>query len=346
MRAITLALKAHLAQEVTTLATCWKVVRQDGTVMGFTDNVVDVTVAAVTYSAATGYTPSNIQSSSDLAVDNLDIQGVLDATAVTEEDLIAGVYDYADVYIFMINYEDISQGILKLQRGKLGEITVQNGQFIVEMRSLTQQLQQTIGEVYSVTCRADLGDARCKVVLDPPVWASSTVYAVGDVGKASTYTGRRYVITSTIASAISGGTEPVFTSTIASTTTDGQVIWTTFDSYIKEGVYDASAVTNRVPDRPTETDNFIFGLVTYTSGQNTGLSREVKTDTDGDITTALPFPFTPADGDTFEVYAGCKKRVEDCKTFSTENGTRGNIYNMRAEPYIPGIDEVSKFGGQ
>src|SRR5262249_8202327 len=36
-------------------------------------------------------------------------------------------------------------------------------QFIAEVRGLTQRLSQTIGELYSASCRATLGDSRCKV---------------------------------------------------------------------------------------------------------------------------------------------------------------------------------------
>ncbi|RLA04761.1 MAG: hypothetical protein DRQ45_00090 [Gammaproteobacteria bacterium] len=346
MKNISVELKDHLAEDVTTLVTCWKVIREDGEILGFTDNVFDLIVDTVTYKAATGYTPSNIKSSENLAVDNVDLMGLLSSSEISERDLIAGVYDYAEVFIFMVNYEDLTMGILKLQRGRLGEITIHENHFSVEMRSLTQQLQQTVGEVYSTSCRADLGDARCKVELDPGQWTATTVYALGDIRKATSYDERRYVVTDVTGASTSGATEPTWGTTIGATTNDSEVTWTAYETYTFEGAYILSTGKYNVPSRPTETDYFVGGLLTFTSGDNSGISREVKTDTDGDIVVVLPFPFEAADADTFVVYAGCNKRVEDCKSFSTENGLRGNIYNMRAEPYIPGIDEISKFGGQ
>ena len=43
-------LAAHLACEVTTLATCWKITRRDDHVLGFTDHVRDLEVDGVSTS--------------------------------------------------------------------------------------------------------------------------------------------------------------------------------------------------------------------------------------------------------------------------------------------------------
>jgi len=93
----------------------------------------------------------------------------------------------------------------------------------------------------------------------------------------------------------------------------------------------------------TQTDDYYnYGLITFTSGLNSGLSREVKdyTDATGQITTFLPFSFAIAVTDTFTVYAGCDKRKATC--ISTFN----NVVNFRGFDMIPSIDQVTKFGGQ
>lgn len=81
------------------------------------------------------------------------------------EPIRLGIYDYAEVEIFMVNYENLTQGKLVVKRGKIGEVTINQQMFQAEIRGLTQYLSQTIGEVYSPSCRAILGDSRCKVVL-------------------------------------------------------------------------------------------------------------------------------------------------------------------------------------
>lgn len=165
MKSISVALQAHLALEVTTLATCWLVTRRDGRVFAFTDCDTDLTVSGVTYAAATGYTASAIQSSVTSAVDNLEVQGALDSSAITETDLVAGLWDFAEIEIFQVNYLDVSMGILRLRKGNLGEVRAGLGVFVAELRGLLQRLQQSFGRTVTPTCNADLGDARCGVDL-------------------------------------------------------------------------------------------------------------------------------------------------------------------------------------
>lgn len=163
MKTISAALQTHLNGECLTLATCWKVTRKDGMVLGFTDHNSDLEVESVSYSAATGFTPTSIASQASLAVDNLDVEGMLQAGSITEQDILAGRYDHAEIEVFMVNYADISQGTLALRKGWLGEIEVRNHQFVAEVRGLSQQLAQTIGDLYSPVCRARFGDLRCGV---------------------------------------------------------------------------------------------------------------------------------------------------------------------------------------
>jgi uncharacterized phage protein (TIGR02218 family) len=165
MRTASSNLTAHLALEVTTLAACWKLTLTDGTVMGFTDHTSDLTISSQLYIASTGFSPTSIETKDKFAVDNLDVAGILDAAAITEADIMAGKYDFAEIEIFMVNVADLTQGIILHRRGWLGEVSLKNGQFIAEVRGLAQKLSQNIVELYSPTCRAVLGDGRCKVNL-------------------------------------------------------------------------------------------------------------------------------------------------------------------------------------
>lgn len=163
MKNISTALAAHIAGEVTTLATCWKLTRRDNIVFGFTDHDKDIIADSVTYKAASGFTPSAVQNTASLSVDNLDVEGMLSAGNITEADIMAGLYDFAEIEIFQVNYNDLTQGKLKLRRGWLGEVSLVKQQFVAEVRGLTQRLSQTIGELYSASCRATFADSRCKI---------------------------------------------------------------------------------------------------------------------------------------------------------------------------------------
>jgi uncharacterized phage protein (TIGR02218 family) len=177
MRTASSNLTAHLAGEVTSLAICWKLTLVGGTVMGFTDHTSDLTISSQLYKAATGFSPTSIETKDRFSVDNLDVAGILDSAAITEADIMAGKYDFAEIEIFMVNVTDLAQGIIIHRRGWLGEVSVKNGQFVAEVRGLAQKFQQNIGELYSPTCRAVFGDARCKINLGSYT-ASGTVNIV------------------------------------------------------------------------------------------------------------------------------------------------------------------------
>jgi hypothetical protein len=71
MKTASSQLATHIGGETTTLATCWKVTRRDGSIFGFTDFDKDLTVDSLVYQARSGYTRSAIHTIANLAVDNL-----------------------------------------------------------------------------------------------------------------------------------------------------------------------------------------------------------------------------------------------------------------------------------
>lgn len=163
MKTVPSALAAHMDGEVTTLAQCWKLTRRDGVVLGFTDHDRDLVVDGQDYVATTGVSPSAVSASAALKVDELDIEGMLDSESIRQEDILDGKYDFAELELFLVNYAAPEDGVLVLRTGWLGEVTLKGEQFVAEVRGLTQALQQTIGEIYSATCRADFADGRCKL---------------------------------------------------------------------------------------------------------------------------------------------------------------------------------------
>lgn len=68
--------------------------------------------------------------------------------------------------MFLVNYEVPEDGRLPLKHGWLGEVRMEGGVFVAEVRGISSKLQQTIGEIYTHTCRARLGDARCGADLE------------------------------------------------------------------------------------------------------------------------------------------------------------------------------------
>ena len=158
---------------VTNYTNCIRIERTDGVVLCITeldkdleinDSVLGFTAAEQTYLSAAGYTPTNMQSTSDNAVNNADIEGVLSAVGAQREDIIGGRYDFAKLHIFLWDYVNNTL-IKKLGSGHWGESTLKDGSYIAEFRSLSQQLQQTIGRTYNPECDEQLGGTRCTITL-------------------------------------------------------------------------------------------------------------------------------------------------------------------------------------
>jgi len=171
MKTLTVGLLAHYAQDVTTIATCWLVIRKDLTIFGFTDASNDLVIGAVTYKASTGFIPSATQTSSQFNVDNLEVQGIMSSDAIREVDIAAGLWDYAKVSVFEVNYMDVTMGINPIRNGYLGQVSTARNQFTSELRGLLQFLQQPSGRSFGVTCDANFCDTRC--TLSQASWTST-----------------------------------------------------------------------------------------------------------------------------------------------------------------------------
>ena len=172
MRSIPSALQAKLDSGVTMLARCWIITRRDGVVMGFTDHDQDLTVAGTLCHAGTGLTASEATARLGLQVDGSEIAGALAADSLAESDLAAGRYDAADVEVHLVDWSDPSLNVL-LAKGVLGEVRREGLAFGAEFRSLAHRLNEESGRLYTATCSADLGDARCTVDLSNPAFHGS-----------------------------------------------------------------------------------------------------------------------------------------------------------------------------
>jgi len=369
-KTVSAGLLAHLASEVATLATCWRITLTDGTVLRFTDHNADIFYDGQTYLASTGYTATDIQDSDALNVDNLEVQGVLESPSITEEDLRIGRWDNAAFEIFELNYADLTQGVLTLKTGTLGEVTLNRQQFQVELRGLTQAYARTIGQLDSPTCRAQLGDSRCTVSLGA-LTVTGTLDSVNDDG-VTLYDAARTEAGPTGGVAITnieatGTVNEIFVYIDLANEhfTVGDII--TISGVVGDDIEWANAI-HRVDDVShngivirhehdpwygsadvgytsggtatpmIDSGYFDGGLITFTSGLNDGFSQEVKSYVPGQITLHLPMPYAIAAGDTYSMVAGCDKSLATCRDrFS-------NVVNFRGEPYLPGIDRVLQTG--
>jgi len=174
------ALYAHLGSGITTVCHCWLVTRQDGETYGFTDHDRDLSFDGHVFKAASGLSAGALQQTTGLSVDNSEAVGALSDASVSEADLAEGRFDGAEVQAWLVNWADVSARVVAF-RGNFGEVTRKVGAFRVELRGLTERLNQVQGLVYQAGCSAVLGDARCGVDLGLAAYRASAAIAEIDV---------------------------------------------------------------------------------------------------------------------------------------------------------------------
>jgi uncharacterized phage protein (TIGR02218 family) len=163
MRILSSALSQHLAEAVTTLALCVRITRADGVILGFTAHDFPLWFEGLAYRPQPSLTPSAIRIGGGLSSSDVELTGALSDPALSEADLLTGRYDGARIELFLLNWADVTQGRLDLTVGALGDVTQDAELFSAQMAGLFSALEVDVADVTSPECRADLGDARCRV---------------------------------------------------------------------------------------------------------------------------------------------------------------------------------------
>jgi uncharacterized phage protein (TIGR02218 family) len=145
-----------------------RVVRRDGTVLGWTEHDRNATVTALGEStdllANPGFDLSSLVSTSGLGVDNASCE-VMAGEELTRADILARKWDGASVFLFRYDWTDPAAGVVPMKRGSFGNFKPGLGKFSVEFRDIRQALQPNSTWVLQEACRWQLGDARCAVDL-------------------------------------------------------------------------------------------------------------------------------------------------------------------------------------
>lgn len=340
-------LATHMAEDVASLAFAYKITPVGAAVsLYFTTSPVDVTVNGALYLAAMAVTPSSMTSQLGLVPGTLELTGSFDAAGVTEQLIMAGYYDFADIEVYLFNWADISMGSCTMFKGKVADCIVDGRQWRFECVDMLDKFSVNLGELTSATCRAELFDTRCKVPATVPTWLATTAYTASlsqDANSPSawvqpTTSNRRWYRCSQTGT--SGGTEPTWNTTINGTTSDGSVTWTTYSAFVLSGTVTSKLSNQIFSDAAiTEADGWWqYGKVVWSTGANAGLSMEIKSHATTVIELYAPMPYDIAAFDTFTLRAGCAKTKTVCKTkFS-------NLRNMRAEPDKPSNKLLTQFG--
>lgn len=177
-KTVTPQLKAALAEGSTTLARLYLITRRDGVTLRFTDHDRNIIRNGFTYYAESGLSIAAITTTSNRTPQVAELRVFFGTGFVEELDCIRGVYDDANFAVRLVDYEHIEYDQMDLMYGTLGSFeNTHKGYGSFEVNSLYNRTRKQLGEVYSPECRADLGDARCKLPLTS--WQQSITASSG-----------------------------------------------------------------------------------------------------------------------------------------------------------------------
>jgi hypothetical protein len=163
MRDVPEEMVARIESGAAALCHVWLMTRTDGVRMGFTDHDCDLSIDGVTCRAEAGWTRGVMESGVG-PVGMISVAGGLDHTAITADDLEAGLYDGAAIDLFRVDWArpDLKVG---LWRGRLAKIRREGDAFTADLEGPLAALDRVVGRTFGRDCDAELGDARCGVDL-------------------------------------------------------------------------------------------------------------------------------------------------------------------------------------
>jgi len=364
MRPTPPALIAYMSGDSLTLCNLWKVTLSNGNVLTFADLDRDVVyddgMGLRTYSSGTGFLPSAIEGTGELAVNNQTVSGMLDPSMITDPDLHAGLWDNADVIIYRVNYRDLTMGHEIINRGSIGNVTTGRISFESEIRGLTQPLQQQSNRTVQPKCTAIFCDSRCKLsaatfthsgsvvsVASRQTFGTDLTQTVGVFadGSIKWLTGANAGLKMDIK--FFAGVPSFETTTYSGTITGGAVTVTipAGKSFARDyGVVDSTGLSYTLSDTPTSAGDYspsssgVYSFNSADEGKSVTVTYAVMEYTDtaaGQVDLQLEMPYEISIGDTFLAVEGCDKDVGTCNT------RFGNILNFRGVPHLPGRDKLT-----
>ena len=159
-------------------ATCWRLERKDGVVLGFTNHDFPIDIDGLRYQPETGASANAVSRNVDLSQDNSKLESILDSSAITEADIIGGRYDEAIITEASINYlnppNTLEEGIV-LVYGEIGEISNTKYRYTAEIVGLDSLLNRSVSVTTAPVCRATFGDASCKKDLSSLTWTNVSI---------------------------------------------------------------------------------------------------------------------------------------------------------------------------
>lgn len=165
-RTVPVGLLALMQSDAWSPAILVKVTRTDGVESGYTSADIDITYSGLVYTPDDGIKMTALQGSLGQGVDNSQVSGFTEAARFDPTLIDRHAYEGATFTAMLCDFTNIGAGVMVLNAGFVGEITVTDEQFDADMAGLSSILKRIRGDVTTKKCRCrHLGDICCKLPL-------------------------------------------------------------------------------------------------------------------------------------------------------------------------------------
>jgi uncharacterized phage protein (TIGR02218 family) len=152
----------------TALVRCWSLVLQAGRgTFRFTEHNRALVVDGNTYFPSDSIDAGAAVNQGDLSVPNTGVRGIISSGKLTEKMLREGTFNGADVEEFLVDWRFPFAGRTRYTKYRIGKVTWNDAMqmFEADLVGQSERLSNRVGEIYSRTCRWNLGDSDCTVNL-------------------------------------------------------------------------------------------------------------------------------------------------------------------------------------
>lgn len=166
-KSVSAALLADIQKNATRLAVCLEIKRKDGNVLRLTNHDQAITLEGNRFRQDVPFSLSAIDTDSSLGVDTTELSFFCDGEVFELDHFRRGLYEYAEVRIFLVDFTAPLDGQMSLRKGWFGNIEwTENRVVKVTITGMLKILDFVVGRTVQPSCDADLGDARCMVAID------------------------------------------------------------------------------------------------------------------------------------------------------------------------------------
>ena len=187
MRFVPPDLQASLDSGATTLAKCWRIKTKAGNSLGFTEHDLPISFDGLIYEPESGFTSTATEAVTGLAPSTHEVSGILDSDRISETDLERGLYDGAEVSVYLVDWKKVDSRI-QLSRGLIGKVRRSGKTFEAEVTGLGDRLNRPVGRAFVHSCECRLGDPKCGVDLSDPLHFGTGL--VADVSDGASFVAR------------------------------------------------------------------------------------------------------------------------------------------------------------